>query len=89
MAAITSGVAPDVTSMGMDALGTPENGTAQASSSNRTMPKAYTSESFDECAKLITSGASQQAVPTPWVMLLAPVSATARADPQSPILATK
>jgi hypothetical protein len=41
--------------------------------SHNTMPKAYTSLSFDACAKLITSGASQQAVPTPWVMLLAPV----------------
>ena len=36
-----------------------------------------------------TSGANQHAVPTPCVMLFAPVKATARADPQSPIFATK
>mmetsp|Transcript_45052 Transcript_45052/g.54593 ORF Transcript_45052/g.54593 Transcript_45052/m.54593 type:complete len:85 (-) Transcript_45052:381-635(-) len=51
------------------------------------MPKEYTSECLEERACLMTSGASQQAVPTPWVMVREPESA-ARAEPQSPILAT-
>mmetsp|Transcript_10091 Transcript_10091/g.14127 ORF Transcript_10091/g.14127 Transcript_10091/m.14127 type:complete len:207 (-) Transcript_10091:284-904(-) len=36
----------------------------------------------------MTSGAIQQAVPTPWVIVRWPLSATARALPQSPILAS-
>mmetsp|Transcript_5382 Transcript_5382/g.7410 ORF Transcript_5382/g.7410 Transcript_5382/m.7410 type:complete len:284 (-) Transcript_5382:359-1210(-) len=56
--------------------------------SHNKIPKAYTSLSRVYRACRITSGAIQQAVPTPWVMLRFPERATARADPQSPIFAS-